>query len=1140
MTTELTPLASRWLALREWLELLDPLALEVWLSPERVEALLALELRYRAPPRVEDGRLVAVLYQEGSDATLPAGISVERQEGVVIFFGQQEPAEEDDDEPASTDLDHDDATATLLLDLCASAPLRAALLSGGDTSPAAGLLPLQRRALLERDRIERAFSLWAAEPHGGQHARLVPRLKIVDHRGRAGSDAGAAARAPQVGLEIAVVDEASGVPLWPQQADGIELPHGLARVLSLCEGRSADLRRWAPLPGAIDAVLSALRRLPLLLDTTGKYVRFADEGVRPTLVAGERLASELAAPGVAPRPAAGGSARARHRGPMARTLEVAWRRPDGRVLLASEVALLGNVDLSLWVPDERAFLSVPADVVPGIARRMQARPVLPRPSMTAAAGLYDELSEQLRGTGVALPPADELGLGPGEPPSFALKLRGTPLMIEASLEARYESEVFPVTIALEPALAPGRDVALEARALERAIAAGLGPGPTPGTLAAEGDEAVRFCTEGLARLRAAGEPPIELLVPAELDQVLVRAPLQTLLRVALIDGWLSPILSGTTEGLEVEMSELREALALGRRWVRLRDGSLARLTEAVASLAREIDDALGHDDDGVLPRHQLGLVQDWTDRADRTALDPRVKKLRARLRALAVSTDVRVPRTIKAELRPYQKQGLAWLEFLVELGAGGILADDMGLGKTLTTLAIIASRKHLDGPAPSLVVCPTSVVYNWAREAAQFAPSLRVVSLHGAGRWERAGDLGDADLVLTSYGTLRNDIEILERRRFRFVVLDEAQNVKNAASATAFVARRLDADLRLCLSGTPVENRLSELWALVDFCNPGMLGSANDFDHRFARPIADRPDGPEAAALRALLRPFVLRRTKQQVLTELPPTQESELWCEPTPKQRKVYDAMAAMMRQKVEQEILARGLSRSGLSVLTALLRLRQIACDPRLVDPRLPASSSGKRTLFLETVRGLIAGGRRALVFSQFVELLTLLRRDLDRERIAYEYLDGSTHDREAVVNRFQQGTAPCFLISLKAGGAGLNLTAADTVILCDPWWNPAVEDQASGRAHRIGQERKVTVFRLVMRGTVEERIQALKERKRALARAVVGEDAGALRGLSEGDVKALLGGIGGPERRGADGDENEADAGPEAEHDVLESHG
>jgi SNF2 family DNA or RNA helicase len=437
----------------------------------------------------------------------------------------------------------------------------------------------------------------------------------------------------------------------------------------------------------------------------------------------------------------------------------------------------------------------------------------------------------------------------------------------------------------------------------------------------------------------------------------------------------------------------------------------------------------------------------------------------------------------------------------------------MGLGKTITTLAFLLQQKQTKGPAPTLVVCPTSVATNWVREAERFTPNLGVLLLHGPSPTARASSRIDRhDVVITTYALLRRDLETLTKVRFRAIVLDEAQYVKNADSQTRRAAGKLDAEMRLALTGTPVENRLKELWSIASFVNPGLLGSERGFELRFERPIAIDPKSPRAAELRATMRPFLLRRTKDQVLTDLPAKTEIERHVELAPADQKLYDALALTLREKIAQA-MEKMPGASQLNIFTALTRLRQMACEPRLIDPRLPASRSCKREVFLDLVRELVAEGRRALVFSQFVELLTLWRADLDAEGIAYEYLDGSTKQRSDVVDRFQNGTAPLFLISLKAGGFGLNLTAADTVIHCDPWWNPAVEDQATDRAYRIGQDKPVTVVRLIASGTIEEKILSLKAKKRALTQAVIHNDAAALRGIAEEELLELLGGFAAP---------------------------
>jgi superfamily II DNA or RNA helicase len=452
--------------------------------------------------------------------------------------------------------------------------------------------------------------------------------------------------------------------------------------------------------------------------------------------------------------------------------------------------------------------------------------------------------------------------------------------------------------------------------------------------------------------------------------------------------------------------------------------------------------------------------------------------------------DVPLPVDLTAELRPYQRQGASWLAFLREAGLGAVLADDMGLGKTLQTLCALKGR--------TLVVCPRSVVHNWAAEIRRFRPALRASIYHGP---RRALDPA-ADVTLTTYAILRLDAEALAKEPWDTVVLDEAQAIKNPDSQVARAAYGLDAAFRVALSGTPVENRLDELWSQLHFTNRGLLGGRSAFDERFARPIADgRADAAER--LRKKIRPFVLRRLKKDVAPELPPRVESVLYCELEDQERAVYDAVRAATQKEIVAQ-LAKGAS--VLAALEALLRLRQAACHPALVPGQF-ATTSAKVERLVEALEDAAADGHKALVFSQWTSLLDLVEPHLVRAGIAFTRLDGSTRDRAGVVNEFQaEGGPPVMLISLKAGGTGLNLTAADHVFLMDPWWNPAVEDQAADRAHRIGQDKSVMVYRLVAKDTVEEGILALQERKRALADAALGEAAQAA-AITREDLLALL---------------------------------
>lgn len=475
----------------------------------------------------------------------------------------------------------------------------------------------------------------------------------------------------------------------------------------------------------------------------------------------------------------------------------------------------------------------------------------------------------------------------------------------------------------------------------------------------------------------------------------------------------------------------------------------------------------------------------------------------------AASEAIEPPAGLQATLRDYQRAGLAWLQLLREQGFGGVLADDMGLGKTLQTLAHLLIEKaqgRLDRPA--LVVAPTSLVFNWRREAARFAPDLRVLVLHGADRHRRFAALGRADLVLTTYALLPRDLDALRRQRWHLLVLDEAQNIKNARSKAAQSVGKLDSRHRLCLTGTPLENHLGELWSLFNFLMPGYLGDDASFRRRFRTPIEKHEDAGVRAQLAQRIAPFLLRRTKSEVARELPPRTEMIRSVALEGGQRDLYETVRAAMQAEVQAEIERRGLALSRITLLAALLRLRQICCDPRLLktEEAQRVKESAKLDLLMTLLPEMLREGRRILLFSQFTSMLALIEQALRERGIGYLLLTGATQDRESLVDRFQREEVPLFLISLKAGGVGLNLTAADTVIHYDPWWNPAVENQATDRAHRIGQDKPVFVYKLISEGTVEEKIAELQARKHALAESLFAESAESL-ALDDATVAELF---------------------------------
>jgi superfamily II DNA or RNA helicase len=464
-----------------------------------------------------------------------------------------------------------------------------------------------------------------------------------------------------------------------------------------------------------------------------------------------------------------------------------------------------------------------------------------------------------------------------------------------------------------------------------------------------------------------------------------------------------------------------------------------------------------------------------------------------------------------AQLRAYQAHGVVWLAGLAQRKMNGLLADDMGLGKTLQALAF-AAWLHVSHCGPVLVVCPTSLVTNWLREAARFTPHLRALDLTGSDRAPKFAARGEYELLVTSYAILRRDVEMYRAAEFSLVILDEAQHIKNRGSQNAQAAKALRAERRLVLTGTPLENSVLDLWSIYDFLLPGYLGTVTDFRERYETPLVKSPEPRVMERLRQRVKPFFLRRTKDQVLTELPPKLDFPTLCELTDEQKDVYRAVLEQGRRDVFEHSGKAGQGRDRLAVLTTLLRLRQVCCHLELLPSgdtkRNWKEPSAKMERTLELIDEAIDGGHRVLLFSQFVRVLHLLRDEAKRREIAFCCLDGQTVERQAEIDRFQNDAAiPLFFISLKAGGTGLNLTGADTVIHFDPWWNPAVEEQATSRAHRLGQARSVSAYKLIAAGTVEEKIQALQARKRELFEASMGGDEAFVEKLTGDDLEELL---------------------------------
>jgi superfamily II DNA or RNA helicase len=557
------------------------------------------------------------------------------------------------------------------------------------------------------------------------------------------------------------------------------------------------------------------------------------------------------------------------------------------------------------------------------------------------------------------------------------------------------------------------------------------------------------------------------------------------------------------------LPELIEALRRGHSAVQLEDGTYGLLSEEwLQRIGMLISMGTAEGDHIRFRRNQAGVLDALLLAQGDATWDETFARLREQLRSFDGIKAVGQPPGFVGQLRDYQCEGLAWLEFLRRFSFGGCLADDMGVGKTAQVLAMLemrrASKAAGEAIPPSLVVVPKSLVFNWKLEAARFTPELRVLDYTGPAR--SLDELNSCDLMLTTYGILRRDILSLKDVAFDYVVLDEAQIVKNSGTESAKTVRLLQARYRLALSGTPIENHVGELFALIDFLNPGMLGTTGVF-----KLIGGGMRTSDQEALRLLartVRPFILRRTKEQVARELPAKTEQTIYCELEPEQRKLYDELRQHYRLSLLKHIEEEGFAKSKIQVLEALLRLRQAACHPGLIDPTRVEEPSAKLDTLLDHLSEIREEGHKALVFSQFTSLLKIVRDRLDKDAVAYEYLDGSTRNREEVVERFQNDPdCKLFLISLKAGGLGLNLTAAEYVFLLDPWWNPAVEAQAVDRAHRIGQTRQVFAYRLIARDTVEEKVVELQRTKKDLADALVSADNSLIRDLRPEDLELLL---------------------------------
>ncbi len=581
-------------------------------------------------------------------------------------------------------------------------------------------------------------------------------------------------------------------------------------------------------------------------------------------------------------------------------------------------------------------------------------------------------------------------------------------------------------------------------------------------------------------------------------------------RVAVTSGidWFDVNIEIDVEGVPLPLKELRRAVRRNSRLVRLADQSLAQLSDEWFDKFQHLFHLTAPQENGVRASGvHLSMIDMLFHEAAVFETDDQFDEKLAALTRFQGIEPQPLPPSLVGVMRNYQKAGYDWLNFLQRFGFGGCLADDMGLGKTVQTLALLLKDKQQGNRTPSLIVCPTSVVFNWEKEVQKFTPELRVLQHTGSAR-ARTTDVFDGyDIVLTSYGVLRRDIAMLKDFEFHYVILDESQKIKNPLSQTAKAARLLKARYRLVLTGTPVENNTVELWSQFAFLNPALLGPISYFRSAFTVPIEKHGDEEARNFLRRLVFPFILRRTKENVERELPPKVEQTFLCAMSPEQEAVYVRWRDYYRALILDRIDEAGLAGAHMNVLEGLVKLRQIACHPRLIDKSI-TEDSGKFEALKELIEEILAENHKVLVFSQFVRMLRLIRAYLDEGGISFEYLDGHTTDRMARVERFQNDRQTrIFLISLKAGGVGLNLTAADYVILFDPWWNPAVEVQATDRAHRIGQDKKVFVYRLITKGSVEEKMLELQARKRRLVSDLIAADSAFFKSLTREDIEILF---------------------------------
>ncbi len=558
----------------------------------------------------------------------------------------------------------------------------------------------------------------------------------------------------------------------------------------------------------------------------------------------------------------------------------------------------------------------------------------------------------------------------------------------------------------------------------------------------------------------------------------------------------------------IPFQELRKFILKKQKEFELPNGEIAVIPDFWIQNYSEffafVEEKKGRDKNLVLKKHHLALVQDMEEsNLAKVNINNKLKKLKS----FVEFEDYPMPAQFRGQLRPYQKAGFNWLKFLNKFNFGGCLADDMGLGKTVQTLAMLQSEKEKGNSEPSLLVMPTSLIYNWEKEAQVFTPELRTLNYTGTNRCKDIRQFEDYDLILTSYGIIRLDIDIIKDFYFNYIILDESQAIKNPNSNISRAVKKLDSKFKLILTGTPLENSTLDLWSQMTFINPGLLGTQNFFRHEFLNPIEKKKDELKTSKLYSIIKPFILRRHKSQVATELPEKIIKVHYSSMTTMQEEQYEKARNFYRNKVLEQIETFGVKQSQFILLQGLTRLRQLANHPKLVEPDY-LGDSGKLEDVIFMLHNALSEKHKILIFSQFVKHLALLKDYLDLKNLDYCYLDGSTRDRKSQVERFQNDDeVKLFLISLKAGGLGLNLTKADFVFILDPWWNPAIETQAEDRAHRIGQQNKVFTYKFITKNTVEEKILSLQQHKMKLAREIVSTEESFVKELSREDIESLF---------------------------------